>query len=306
MQVLQTARKLDLITTEALNYLGQSVVPGEALAAAHVQCALRKDLIPLLQQFKPPSLAQSVNIPRLVPATSLMKGDEESAWPSHHVPHLTDKEDVWDLAFSWDAWQVDREVIREELDATERNRSEAWKAAAAVIAGNGPPQFSVAHLYRALVHPDPDLRIGCLKLLLYSRAVSAAPTGPELRLARMLLSWSMKESQQETQRAIVVSTRRLLSRMRASVVMSRRAIQKQQEAEETKSEPDAIDPAVFQDWYRLCSYAAFHRWIVELCLSSFYPGAPYWRMNLSLELVSAVNPATQLHFPMPHQCPLAS
>lgn len=149
-----------------------------------------------------------------------------------------------------------------------------------------------AALARATVCRDRGVRKEALELLCVDGKRSSAPSATELRLLRRALPAAMRGESAAFRNALGTMIRSLLGRIKTCQTRTAAALRTAARLEpkaETKAEKRAdleFDLEKRSNAAELC--AEFTEWLVRLALASAYPGAPYERKYMALDVLNAV------------------
>ncbi|KAJ3209390.1 hypothetical protein HDU67_006216 [Dinochytrium kinnereticum] len=133
----------------------------------------------------------------------------------------------------------------------------------------------------ALLHPDESLRADALGFLCESRKALTEPTEMELNAMKMFLVSNATESTAEFRQRVRGCVQKLVARIRRCLYANSRKLA----AESTYS----TDPTLIASLKKLQALKTdFLRWLLAFVINSLYPGNPYARCALSLEIIHAV------------------
>ena len=146
-------------------------------------------------------------------------------------------------------------------------------------------------LASALLGEEEQLALDALELVCVTAKASEAAGAAEMELLRAFLPLRLKGATPNSRKHIVDAMRRWLTRLRASSFRSANLQRELQQLDAAAATPSAARP----EWMAAAAkreYATACRswldWYASLLVGSLYPGAPYERAMLALELYASL------------------
>ena len=162
--------------------------------------------------------------------------------------------------------------------------SDAWP-----VVGAGGRGFLLAS---ALLGEEEQLALDALELVCVTAKASEAAGAAEMELLRAFLPLRLKGATPNSRKHIVDAMRRWLTRLRASSFRSANLQRELQQLDAAAATPSAARPEWMAAAAAKREYAAACRswldWYASLLVGSLYPGAPYERAMLALELYASL------------------
>lgn len=176
----------------------------------------------------------------------------------------------------------------------ERKAAEEFARKSHVVDRPKDARISSTDLLAALTHADRDVRLSALELVCVPRATSTMPAGIELLYVSRAFPATAKTVSNEDRQRTLELLRKFLVRIYEHGRATQLPVAHFTKEEKKVVEASGIDaarmleaqPERLLEWRQNRACAAFLRWLQGFCIACAYPGAPFERVALALDVLA--------------------